>query len=130
MDEITLKKHLGIGEKFSLIANDGTETEFTFLPLTTEYIPDVYKYTISVVSGKPLTTEEILIGVKLAEATVKISYPDWKDEIVKSFVANNFIAIIDVVRQLNQLGIKKSKKIMEFIDEKRKVGAIATKRDE
>lgn len=115
MDNERLKRHLGYGKTIKIIADDGKEDEFCFKQLTPEWIPLYCEYEQLVAKNDSKSALEIL--VTLAEATVKISYPEWKEEDVDNFVANNFIIIVNIIREINTLGLTKSKELMERIQD-------------
>ena len=108
-----IKNHLGLGKAYKIIGNDEVETEFTFKPLGIEHMADLYRYRRAAEAGIT-TPDDMITMVKLIQATIKSSY-DWEGKIVNEFIANNFLVMVDIVLDLNQMGFQKSKKMRDMV---------------
>lgn len=114
MDNERLKKHLGTTQTVKITGEDGIDDEFTFKQLKVEDIPLLIEYQKQIKNGTP-TTEAIGIMAKLAENTVRYSYPEWDADIIKQFTVSNFLVIVNVMNELNTLGTDKNKRLIERI---------------
>ncbi len=99
------------------------EDIFHLLPLTVEYLPQflgLYGKLFEIMDkpntdGKKISEEEAMARlfsdidsmrtiVEISKVTIKLSYPDWEDELIESFVASNYIKITIAVFELNRMG--------------------------
>lgn len=125
------KRHMALGKTYKL----GDDT-FVFKPLGTEYIPDIMELMDELIAFKDVdektfeTNPQMIFKlfkretvkrlVILSKETIKISYPDWSEDVTDSFVASNFFMLFFIICELNKFdtdtGIQKSKQSLNRLD--------------
>ena len=123
------KRHLARPMKMVLEDETGNKDEFLIKPLEADDIPEFLEASSIFVDAtesnptawlKSLTKDKALKLIRVAKRSIQLSYPEWDESTVNSFVASNLMPILEIVFQINQLGgrIKaKEKEKMQKIKE-------------
>lgn len=123
MSEDLAKRHIASSKAF-----DFGDEKLDFLPLGTEHLVDVMAQMkdMSALTGlkdKDYEDPQKFLGlfspdmiermIRLEKATVALSYKDWSDDAVDSFVSSNFFRMMFIVFELNNFGINEKDKSFE-----------------
>lgn len=112
-DEEKFRRHLGGGTHIKLKLEDGTEDDFILKPLGIDDAPKLLAVYRKLQGAKEdnffekfdeETTKKI---IELIVLTLRKSYPDISEELLKDFAVNNFFELMNTIFEINDLGGKK-----------------------
>jgi len=122
------EEHINPTQTLKLKRANGEEDTFTIHPLTYKYLPKIFNLLNKLKDLDGLEEDNtskffevfdeptIMSLQELCLATMKISYPEEKEEVLQSFVTSNLFEIFPIVIEVNSLGVD-----MDNVETKKKI---------